>query len=120
MIASFLKIPFIDKEVANNSYPRKMGHIDGLKPHNSRKDTALDWTDVYEKGPSSSSALEGSENKSTTSEGLSQHEGADTEELGSGNHKYKKVIYGEEALKYPHSGRIRVRVGGVSEACPSR
>ncbi|KAM1724116.1 hypothetical protein ACFX13_022657 [Malus domestica] len=113
MIASFLKIPFIDKEVANNSYPRKMGHIDGLKPHNSRKDTALDWTDVYEKEPSSSSALESSENKGTTSEGLSQHEGADTEELGSGNHKYKKVIYGEEALK------ISPQRPGVSEACRS-
>ncbi|KAB2625609.1 actin-related protein 9, partial [Pyrus ussuriensis x Pyrus communis] len=122
-IATFLKIPFIDKEVANNSYPRKMGHINGLNPHNSRKDTAFDWTDVYEKEPSLSSALESSENKRTTSEGLSQHEGADTEELGSGNHKYKKVIYGEEALKisptasYPCLCRQRIR--GVSKPLTS-
>nr|XP_028947160.1 actin-related protein 9 [Malus domestica] len=99
MIASFLKIPFIDEEVGNNSYPRKMGRVDGLNPQNSRKDTSFDWTDVYQKEPSSSSALESSENKGTTSESLGQHRDANTEELGSSNHKYKKVIYGEEALK---------------------
>ncbi|TQE01132.1 hypothetical protein C1H46_013271 [Malus baccata] len=99
MIASFLKIPFIDEEVGNNSYPRKMGRVDGLNPQNSRKDTSFDWTDVYKKEPSSSSALESSENKGTTSESLGQHRDANTEELGSSNHKYKKVIYGEEALK---------------------
>ncbi|KAB2619849.1 actin-related protein 9, partial [Pyrus ussuriensis x Pyrus communis] len=113
-IATFLKIQFIDKEVANNSYPRKMGRIDGLNPRNSRKDTAFDWTDVYEKEPSLSSALEISENKSTTSEGLSQHEGADTEEPGSGNHKYKNVIYGEEALKIsPVSAAYQRRVQAI-------
>lgn len=42
---------------------------------------------------------ESSENKGTTSESLGQHRDANTEELGSSNKKYKKVIYGEEALK---------------------
>lgn len=31
----------------------QMGRVDGYNPPNSRKDTAFNWTDVYEKNPNS-------------------------------------------------------------------
>ncbi|PQM40974.1 actin-related protein 9 [Prunus yedoensis var. nudiflora] len=118
LIASFLKIPFLDEEVANNSYPRKMGRVDGYNPQNNRKEPAFDWTDVYEKDPSSSSSLESSENKGTTSEALGQLEDENTTELGSSNHKYKKVIFGEEAQKIspmaPYTLRRPIRRGHLN------
>ncbi|KAF8016430.1 hypothetical protein BT93_H1825 [Corymbia citriodora subsp. variegata] len=50
IIASLLKIPFLDEEVANsNSFQRKMGRVDGYNPQNARKDSAFAWTDVFEK-----------------------------------------------------------------------
>ncbi|XP_056169176.1 actin-related protein 9-like [Syzygium oleosum] len=49
-IASLLKIPFLDEEVANSSsFQRKMGHVDGYNPQNVRKESVFAWTDVYEK-----------------------------------------------------------------------
>ncbi|KAI6693465.1 hypothetical protein NL676_021175 [Syzygium grande] len=50
IIASLLKIPFLDEEVANSSsFQRKMGRVDGYNPQNVRKDSVFAWTDVYEK-----------------------------------------------------------------------
>lgn len=34
-----------------------MGRVDGYNPHNSKKETAFTWTDVYEKEPNSSLPL---------------------------------------------------------------
>ncbi|KAG6764549.1 hypothetical protein POTOM_032023 [Populus tomentosa] len=35
-IASLLKIPFLDEEVANNSFPRKIGRADGYNPQSGK------------------------------------------------------------------------------------
>ncbi|KAG9441478.1 hypothetical protein H6P81_017332 [Aristolochia fimbriata] len=53
VIASMLKIPFLDEEAVNSSFPRKMGRVDG---HNisSRIDTAFTWASVTEKISSTS------------------------------------------------------------------
>ncbi|KAG6597379.1 Actin-related protein 9, partial [Cucurbita argyrosperma subsp. sororia] len=56
VIASLIKIPFLDEEVANNSFPRKMGRIDGH--HNGKRDTVFTWTDVHERDPTSSVTVE--------------------------------------------------------------
>ncbi|XWS13818.1 hypothetical protein CRYUN_Cryun36dG0071100 [Craigia yunnanensis] len=56
VIASLLKIPFLDEEVANNSAPRKMGRVDGYNPQNTRKDGAFTWTDIHENDLKSSVA----------------------------------------------------------------
>ncbi|KAK6929809.1 Actin family [Dillenia turbinata] len=100
MIASLLKIPFLDEEVANNSFPRKMGRVDGFNPQSGRKDTAFAWTDVFEKASCSSSALgENSINKGPSSESASNHEVNESKELSSTDRKYRECIFGEEALK---------------------
>ncbi|GFZ14241.1 hypothetical protein Acr_24g0004310 [Actinidia rufa] len=59
IIESLLKIPFLDEEVANNSYPRKMGRVDGYTntPLSNKKETAFTWTNVLEKKSDLSSAL---------------------------------------------------------------
>lgn len=41
----------------NDEADVQMGRVDGYNPQNSRKEPAFDWTDVYEKDPSSSSSL---------------------------------------------------------------
>lgn len=46
IIASLLKIPFLDEEVVNNSYPRKTGRVDVLSQQNNKKESAFTWTDV--------------------------------------------------------------------------
>ncbi|GJS37925.1 actin-related protein 9 [Tanacetum coccineum] len=57
IIASLLKIPFIDEEAVNNSYPRKTGRVDALSQQNSKKDIVFPWTDVFQKSSSSSLPL---------------------------------------------------------------
>ncbi|KAF5767212.1 hypothetical protein HanXRQr2_Chr14g0621711 [Helianthus annuus] len=52
IIASLLKIPFLDEEVVNNSHPRKMGRVDVLSQQNSKKETVFPWTDVFQKSQS--------------------------------------------------------------------
>ncbi|XP_048133562.1 actin-related protein 9-like [Rhodamnia argentea] len=50
IIASLLKIPFLDEEVTNSSsFQRKMGRVDAYNPQNGRKDSVFSWTDVYER-----------------------------------------------------------------------
>ncbi|KAI3700735.1 hypothetical protein L2E82_45373 [Cichorium intybus] len=46
IIASLLKIPFLDEEVVNNSYPRKTGRVDVLSQQSNKKESAFTWTDV--------------------------------------------------------------------------
>ncbi|XP_031275648.1 actin-related protein 9 [Pistacia vera] len=100
-IASLLKIPFIDEEVANNSYPRKMGRVDGYNPQSSRKDSAFNWTNVYVKESTSSVEEESlsSVNEGMTDESMGQHESTDNKELNLNERKFREFICGEEALK---------------------
>ncbi|XP_061990212.1 actin-related protein 9 [Rosa rugosa] len=119
-IATALKIPFLDEEIAKNSFPRKMGRIDGNNPHSSRKEAAFDWTDVYERDSNSSPALESSEDRATTKEAMDQdqHDDANAEELGSSKHQYREFIFGEEALKVspmaPYTLRRPIRRGHLN------
>ncbi|XP_010274818.1 PREDICTED: actin-related protein 9 [Nelumbo nucifera] len=104
MIASLLKIPFLDEEVANNSFPRKTVRVDGYNPQSSRKDSTFSWTNVMEKIPSSSMAVEGSENEGVKDQPLDQAEGNqpesdDGKEPSLSQYKFREFICGEEALK---------------------
>ncbi|WJX18767.1 Actin-like protein arp9 [Trifolium repens] len=100
VIASLLKIPFLDEEPSGNSFPRKMGRVDGYNPHSIRKDSPFTWTNVYEEVTSSSSlsALE-TLSKDETSESLDPKEGTDLKETGVSYRKFREFICGEEALR---------------------
>ncbi|XP_058770811.1 actin-related protein 9 [Vicia villosa] len=100
VIASLLKIPFLDEEPSGNSFPRKMGRVDGYNPHTNRKDSALTWTNVYEEVTSSSSlsVLEAT-NKEETSVSLDTKDSTDLKEIGTSNKKFREFICGEEALR---------------------
>ncbi|KAI4345773.1 hypothetical protein L6164_012869 [Bauhinia variegata] len=98
VIASLLKIPFLDEEPSSNSFPRKMGRVDGQNPQTSRKDLALTWTNVYEEASSSSSAVEPSRNEDATTESLDLKECTDSKEHVR-EQKFREFICGEEALR---------------------
>ncbi|XP_052188307.1 actin-related protein 9 isoform X2 [Diospyros lotus] len=100
IIASILKIPFLDEEVVNNSFPRKMGRVDGYTNtfQSNRKEAAFTWTNVLEKRPDSS-ALEGSSNKGEISEAPAQEEGTASQEPDLSEFKFREYICGEEALR---------------------
>ncbi|KAI6693439.1 hypothetical protein NL676_021149 [Syzygium grande] len=106
IIASLLKIPFLDEEVANSSsFQRKMGRVDGYNPQNVRKDSVFAWTDVYEK-QSSTPVTDMSKDKDLPSTSLDQHEKMDME---LGERKYRSFICGEEALKIsPTEGHFNI------------
>ncbi|WOL05141.1 actin-related protein 9 isoform X1 [Canna indica] len=106
-IASLLKIPYLDEEVANNSFPRKMVSVDGYTLHQSRSETSFTWTNVMEKKPkllltgdtsqATVSEREGGNDtqcKPSTSNVASDRE-ASPEEL-----MFKEFICGEEVLKF--------------------
>lgn len=97
-IASLLKIPFLDDDAANNSFPPKMGRVDGHTPYQSRSDTTFTWTNVMEKKLKTSSTVEGLENK-RTEEGLLDQPKVDNVEGCSDEYMFKEFICGEEALK---------------------
>ncbi|TYH55830.1 hypothetical protein ES332_D09G263400v1 [Gossypium tomentosum] len=101
VIASLLKIPFLDEEVANNSVPRKMGRVDGYNPQNTRKDGAFTWTYTHVKDLNSS-VPQGTESKEPTLAEL----------------KFREVIFGEEALRIsptePYSLRRLIRRGHLN------
>ncbi|KAK9288056.1 hypothetical protein L1049_016502 [Liquidambar formosana] len=117
IIASLLKIPFLDEEVANNSFPRKMARVDGYNPQSSRKDTAFTWTNVYENSDSSL-ALEKSVNDGTINESVEQPEVNDCKERTSSECKFREFICGEEALKIsptePYCIRRPIRRGHLN------
>lgn len=118
IIASLLKIPFLDEEVANNSFPRKMGRVDGFAPQSNKKDATFTWTDVLERNSKSSSVLESSSDKGGTSESPEQLENASSRELHSSERKYRECIFGEEALKIsptePYCLRRPIRRGHLN------
>ncbi|KAK6254785.1 hypothetical protein SCA6_016090 [Theobroma cacao] len=118
VIASLLKIPFLDEEVANSSVPRKMGRVDGYNLQNTRKDVAFTWTDIHVKDIHSSVAPESSMDKSFINESLVQHEGTDSKEPTLTKRKFRAVICGEEALRIsptePYCLRRPIRRGHLN------
>ncbi|XVF62913.1 hypothetical protein PTKIN_Ptkin09bG0046700 [Pterospermum kingtungense] len=118
VIASLLKIPFLDEEVANNSVPRKMGRVDGYNPQNTRKEGAFTWTDTHVKDLKSSVAPESSIYKSVINESLVQHEGTSSKEPTLTEQKFREVICGEEALRIsptePYCLRRPIRRGHLN------
>ncbi|PKI44145.1 actin-related protein 9 [Punica granatum] len=95
IIASLLKIPFLDEEAANNnSFSRKMARVDGYNLQTAKKDTPFAWADVYEK--SSESFM----NKGSPTTSYEKHETVGPEESSSSEQRnYQKYICGEEALR---------------------
>ncbi|KAK4482806.1 hypothetical protein RD792_009976 [Penstemon davidsonii] len=130
IIASLLKIRFLDEEVANDQYPQKvmffnvsredfrelMGRVDGFPAqNNNKKETVIPWADVFEKGKSASSA-EGSSLRS--GEPLTSKEGNDDGEPSSSEPKHREFICGEEALRIspsePYCLRRPIRRGHLN------
>ncbi|KAI4368398.1 hypothetical protein MLD38_016957 [Melastoma candidum] len=116
IIASLLKIPFLDEEVANNSFPRKIGRSDGYNNSQSvKKDNSFTWTNVYEEHS------EGTDNKMSADKPEELPEGTDISPNGG---KYRKSIFGEEALNIspdePYCLRRPIRRGhfNVSQYYP--
>ncbi|CAI9118234.1 OLC1v1019773C1 [Oldenlandia corymbosa var. corymbosa] len=100
VIASLMKIPFLDEEVTNNAYPRKMGRIDVYPPQTAKKETAFSWTDVFEKTTNPPSTSDHSQNKEQTMNSPQQNDGNDiTSRDPSSERKYREYICGEEALR---------------------
>ncbi|CAK7327227.1 unnamed protein product [Dovyalis caffra] len=97
-IASLLKIPFLDEEVANNSFPRKIGRGDGYNPQSGRS-VAFPWANVYVQDTDSSLALGTSKNEGIGGESVEKHVGTDAREISSGDCKFRGQIFGEEALR---------------------
>ncbi|KAJ6313254.1 hypothetical protein OIU77_014708 [Salix suchowensis] len=98
IIASLLKIPFLDEEVANNSFPRKIGRVDGHNQQSGRG-AAFQWANVYEQDSNFSLALGSSKNEGKSGEHMKKHEGTDAERISSGERKFRGQIFGEEALR---------------------
>ncbi|XP_073140097.1 actin-related protein 9 [Henckelia pumila] len=93
IIASLLKIRFLDEEVTNDQFPQKMGRVDAFPSQSKeRKETVIPWTEVFEKGNSLGSG-----------EALIQKEGKTDEEDSSSEPKYREYICGEEALRISSS-----------------
>ncbi|XP_048141259.1 actin-related protein 9-like [Rhodamnia argentea] len=112
IIASLLKIPFLDEEVTNSSsFQRKMGRVDAYNPQNGRKDSVFSWTDVYER-QSSTLVADSLEDKDLPSTSLAQREGG---HMDLGQRKYRPFICGEESLKIsptePYCFRRPIRRG---------
>ncbi|KAI3703293.1 hypothetical protein L1987_73249 [Smallanthus sonchifolius] len=120
IIASLLKIPFLDEEVVNNSHPRKMGRVDVLSQQNSKKEIVFPWTDVFQKSPSSGSSMEpeSSSHKHETSESPSPQESNSGDKPHSSESKYKEYICGEEAMRIsptePYCLRRPIRRGHLN------
>ncbi|GAB4843206.1 Actin-like protein arp9 [Ancistrocladus abbreviatus] len=125
-IASLLKIPFLDEEVAN-TYSRKMARIEGSNFQSSKKDSAFTWTYVFEKNSNSSSTFEGSANDDASQELADHQKAAECKEIKvHGECRYKEFVCGEEALTIsptePYCLRRPIRRGhfNVSQHYPAQ
>ncbi|KAI5649464.1 hypothetical protein M9H77_35469 [Catharanthus roseus] len=120
IIASLLKIPFLDEEITNNSFPRKMGRVDAIPSQNNKKEAAFTWTDVYERTTNSSSTLETSVKKDYPSDSPVEKEGneSSSRQARSTERRYKEYIFGEEAMKIsptePYCLRRPIRRGHLN------
>ncbi|KAJ8623756.1 hypothetical protein MRB53_032286 [Persea americana] len=126
IIASLLKIPFLDEDIVNDSYPHKMGRIDGYNTLGSRGDAPFAWTDVREMYPSSSSSAGESLEKKDVSKASTEPPDGDGRKQSSGEHKFKEYICGEEALRIspaePYCLRRPIRRGhlNISQSYPTQ
>uniref|UniRef100_A0A7N0USW2 Actin-related protein 9 n=1 Tax=Kalanchoe fedtschenkoi TaxID=63787 RepID=A0A7N0USW2_KALFE len=120
IIASLLKIPFLDEEVAHSSsFSRKMARLDGYNPQTNMKDAAFDWTEVYENySPDPASTPESLPDNGTTRGSMEQPGISEFKENTAGPPKYRDVIYGDEALKIspaePYCIRRPIRRGHLN------
>nr|XP_043628961.1 actin-related protein 9 isoform X2 [Erigeron canadensis] len=118
VIASLLKIPFIDDEVANNSHQRKMGRVDVSSQQNSKDESVFPWTDVFQKSSSPSLAVESSSHMHETSESPNPQEGSSGEKPVKIVSEYKEYICGEEAMRIsptePYCLRRPIRRGHLN------
>ncbi|CAM8921247.1 unnamed protein product [Rhodiola kirilowii] len=116
-IASLLKIPYLDEEVAHSSFSRKMARLDGYNPQTNMKDAAFDWTDVFEKC-SPPSASENVPDNGAASDSSEQPGTSDSKESVAGALKYREFICGDEALRIspaePYCIRRPIRRGHLN------
>ncbi|KAG7604771.1 Actin family [Arabidopsis thaliana x Arabidopsis arenosa] len=99
--ASLLKIPFLDESSSSGSASRKMGRIDGYNQASTiKKDSVFTWTDVYEDEKISlASPAETSADKGDASASEAVPDVTDSKDTSESKRKYRKMIFGEEALK---------------------
>ncbi|KAL1191303.1 Actin-related protein 9 [Cardamine amara subsp. amara] len=114
--ASLLKIPFLDESSSSGFASRKMGRVDGFnKPSSTKKDSVFTWTNVYEDKHNSPTSSGTSAEKSKASSSGAASDVTDSKDTGESNHKYRKVIFGEEALtispKEPYAIHHPIRRG---------
>ncbi|KAL2469752.1 Actin-related protein 9 [Abeliophyllum distichum] len=119
IIASLLKIRFLDEEVANVQFPQKMGRVDAFPPQgNNKKEMVIPWTDVFETSNPSSLTTGSSSTKDGSGESPVQKEGNDTGEPSSSQRKHREYICGEEALRIspnePYCLRRPIRRGHLN------
>ncbi|KAL8515728.1 hypothetical protein ACS0TY_014419 [Phlomoides rotata] len=117
IIASLLKIRFLDEEVTDNQYSQKMGRVDAFPPQsNNKKENIIQWTNVFEKP--SSPTEEGSSLIPGDSSVQMEGNVNDNEEPSSNKPKYREYICGEEALRIsptePYCLRRPIRRGHLN------
>ncbi|KAK8948311.1 Actin-related protein 9 [Platanthera guangdongensis] len=95
-VASFLKIPLLDEEFANNSFPRKMGRVDGYTPYQSRNDFIFTWTNVMDAKSTSNIRRDGNATELHSLEPSKSFGGEDSD---SEEYTFKEFICGEDALR---------------------
>ncbi|KAK9160786.1 hypothetical protein Syun_007127 [Stephania yunnanensis] len=93
IIASLLKIPFIDGESVNNSYPCKTGQVDAYNLQSNRIDS---WINVMDKIQSLPSKIG---NKDAQDQSLGQPQDGNDRDPICGTYKFKEFICGDEALQ---------------------
>ncbi|KAK9137521.1 hypothetical protein Sjap_008115 [Stephania japonica] len=94
IIASLLKIPFIDGESANNSFPHKVHNYSSTTLESKVLIDA--WTNVVEKMNNLPSKIG---NKDAQDQSLGQAQDGDDRDPICGNYKFKEFICGDEALQ---------------------
>ncbi|KFK31713.1 hypothetical protein AALP_AA6G149400 [Arabis alpina] len=102
-VASLLKIPYLNEGSSFGSASRKhmqMGRIDGYNQRSTtKKDTVFTWTNVYEDEQSSPATTETLADKSEASATRADLDVTDSKDASESKRKYRKMIFGEEAMK---------------------
>lgn len=94
-VASSLKIPFLDEESANSSFPRKMGRVDGYTPHQSRNDFIFTWTNVMDTKSTSNIRKDCNATELHSLGPSKSFGGGDSDSV---EYTFKEFICGEDAL----------------------
>ncbi|KAI3889513.1 hypothetical protein MKW92_000404 [Papaver armeniacum] len=90
-IASLLKIPILDEEVVNNTFPRKTVRVDGCKPQSNKDDSTFTWTNVMEKSRTLSADVENLVTEGVKDEPSVQAEGVDGGDSNMDEYKFRDV-----------------------------